>query len=250
MIILIVVLVIILALVIAVIALYNNLVQLRNRVDNAWSQIDVQLQRRLDLIPNLVETVKGYAAHERGTFEAVTQARSAVMSAPTPEAKMEADNVLSGTLKSLFAVAEAYPELKANTNFQQLQAELTATEDKISYMRQSYNDTVMIYNNAIQTFPGNIIAGVFHFTKRDGFDANAAASGAPVVSFGQGNAPGTPQVNFATAPTDAPQAPSIPASTPAPAPTPTATPTTAPESEPAQPTASDAPASDGQNNGQ
>ena len=155
---LIVVLIVIAILVIAVIVLYNNLVQLRNRVDNAWSQIDVQLQRRLDLIPNLVETVKGYASHERGTFEAVTQARNAVMAAPTPEAKMEADNVLTGTLKSLFAVAEAYPDLKANTNFQQLQAELTNTEDKISYMRQSYNDTVLNYNNAIQTFPGNILS--------------------------------------------------------------------------------------------
>ena len=206
---LIVVLIVIAILVIAVIVLYNNLVQLRNRVDNAWSQIDVQLQRRLDLIPNLVETVKGYASHERGTFEAVTQARNAVMAAPTPEAKMEADNVLTGTLKSLFAVAEAYPDLKANTNFQQLQAELTNTEDKISYMRQSYNDTVLNYNNAIQTFPGNIIAGMFHFTKRDGFDAKAAAAGAPVVSFGQGNAEGTPSVNFSTAPTDPPQAPSL-----------------------------------------
>ena len=160
---LIVVLIVIAILAIAVIVLYNNLVQLRNRVDNAWSQIDVQLQRRL----------------------------------------------LTGTLKSLFAVAEAYPDLKANTNFQQLQAELTNTEDKISYMRQSYNDTVLNYNNAIQTFPGNIIAGMFHFTKRDGFDANAAAAGAPVVSFGQGNAEGTPSVNFSTAPTDPPQAPSL-----------------------------------------
>lgn len=214
MIVLIVVLVIILALVIAVIALYNNLVQLRNRVDNAWSQIDVQLQRRLDLIPNLVETVKGYASHERGTFEAVTQARNAVMSASTPEAKMEADNVLTGTLKSLFAVAEAYPDLKANTNFQQLQSEITNTEDKISYMRQSYNDTVLNYNNAIQTFPGNIIAGMFNFTKREGFDANTAASGAPVVSFGQGNSEGVPPVNFAAAPVDVPDAPSITPSAP------------------------------------
>lgn len=209
MIVLIVILVIILALIIAVIALYNNLVQLRNRVDNAWSQIDVQLQRRLDLIPNLVETVKGYASHERGTFEAVTRARNAVVAAPTPEAKMQADNVLTGTLKSLFAVAEAYPDLKANTNFQQLQAELTNTEDKISYMRQSYNDTVMTYNNAIQTFPGNILAGMFNFTKRDGFDANIAASGAPVVSFGQGNSEGVPPVNFAAAPIDVPNAPRI-----------------------------------------
>lgn len=224
MIVLIVILVIVLALVIAIIALYNNLVQLRNRVDNAWSQIDVQLQRRLDLIPNLVETVKGYASHERGTFEAVTQARNAVIAAPTPEAKMEADNMLTGTLKSLFAVAEAYPDLKANTNFQQLQAELTNTEDKISYMRQSYNDTVLTYNNAIQTFPGNILAGMFGFTKRDGFDANVAASGAPVVSFGQGNSEGVPPVNFAAAPFDPPQAPRI--DTPAP-------------SQPANPIASD-----------
>lgn len=206
---LIVVLIVIAILAIAVIALYNNLVQLRNRVDNAWSQIDVQLQRRLDLIPNLVETVKGYASHERGTFEAVTQARNAVMTAPTPEAKMEADNVLTGTLKSLFAVAEAYPDLKANTNFQQLQAELTNTEDKISYMRQSYNDTVLNYNNAIQTFPGNILAGIFNFTKRDSFDANAAAAGAPVVSFDQGNSEGVPPVNFAAAPLDPPQAPHL-----------------------------------------
>lgn len=180
---LIVVLIVIAILVIAVIVLYNNLVQLRNRVDNAWSQIDVQLQRRLDLIPNLVETVKGYASHERGTFEAVTQARNAVMAAPTPEAKMEADNVLTGTLKSLFAVAEAYPDLKANTNFQQLQAELTNTEDKISYMRQSYNDTVMTFNNAIQTFPGVLIAGPFGFKARELFDAAESAAAAPSVKF-------------------------------------------------------------------
>ena len=180
---LIVVLIIIAILAIAVIVLYNNLVQLRNRVDNAWSQIDVQLQRRLDLIPNLVETVKGYASHERGTFEAVTQARNAVMTAPTPEAKMEADNVLTGTLKSLFAVAEAYPDLKANTNFQQLQAELTNTEDKISYMRQSYNDTVMKYNNGIQTFPAVIFAGMFGFKERELFEAAAPAATAPQVSF-------------------------------------------------------------------
>ena len=180
---LIVVLIVIAILAIAVIVLYNNLVQLRNRVDNAWSQIDVQLQRRLDLIPNLVETVKGYASHERGTFEAVTQARNAVMTAPTPEAKMEADNVLTGTLKSLFAVAEAYPDLKANTNFQQLQAELTNTEDKISYMRQSFNDTVMKYNTAIQTFPAVLFAGMFGFKERSSFDAQAGAEVAPKVTF-------------------------------------------------------------------
>ena len=180
---LIVVLIVIAILAIAVIVLYNNLVQLRNRVDNAWSQIDVQLQRRLDLIPNLVETVKGYASHERGTFEAVTQARNAVMTAPTPEAKMEADNVLTGTLKSLFAVAEAYPDLKANTNFQQLQAELTNTEDKISYMRQSFNDTVMKYNTAIQTFPAVLFAGMMGFKERPSFAAEEGASAAPKVTF-------------------------------------------------------------------
>lgn len=205
----IVIIVIVVVLAIILIALYNNLVQLRNRVDNAWAQIDVQLQRRLDLIPNLVETVKGYAAHEKGTLQNVTEARSAVMNASTPEEKMAADNILTGTLKSLFAVSEAYPDLKANTNFQQLQAELSNTEDKISYMRQSYNDTVMIYNNAIQTFPAVLVAGMFGFVKRESFDANAAASAAPVVSFDQGNAPQTPTVNVASAPTDVPGSPHI-----------------------------------------
>lgn len=198
----IVIAVIVVILIIVLVVLYNNFVQLRNRVDNAWAQIDVQLQRRLDLIPNLVETVKGYAVHEQGTFDKVTEARSAVMQAQTPEGKMAADNVLSGTLKSLFAVSEAYPELKANVNFQQLQSELAATEDKISYMRQSYNDVVMSYNNAIQTFPGVLIAGPFGFKKRESFDANAAASGSPVVSFGQGNEAQVPAVNMSSAPKD------------------------------------------------
>ena len=160
-----------------------NLVKLRNMVDNAWAQIDVQLQRRLDLIPNLVETVKGYATHERGTLDEVTQARSAVMSARTPEGKMEADGILTGALKSLFAVAEAYPDLKANVNFQQLQAELSNTEDKISYMRQSYNDTVMKYNTAIQTFPAVLIAGMMGFSQRESFDAAAGSDAAPRVQF-------------------------------------------------------------------
>ncbi len=198
----IVIVAIIVVLAIIVIALYNNLVQLRNRVDNAWAQIDVQLQRRLDLIPNLVETVKGYAAHESGTLQKVTEARSAVAHATTPEQKMAADNVLSDTLKSLFAISEAYPDLKANQNFQQLQSEITATEDKISYMRQSYNDVVMKFNNAIETFPGMLVAGPFGFKKKESFDANAAAAGAPVVSFGQGNAAETPAVNMASAPKD------------------------------------------------
>lgn len=180
---LIIILAIVVILVIAVIALYNNLVKLRNMVDNAWAQIDVQLQRRLDLIPNLVETVKGYATHERGTLDEVTQARSAVMSARTPEGKMEADGILTGALKSLFAVAEAYPDLKANVNFQQLQAELSNTEDKISYMRQSYNDTVMKYNTAIQTFPAVLIAGMMGFSQRESFDAAAGSDAAPRVQF-------------------------------------------------------------------
>lgn len=179
----IVILVIVVVLVVAVVALYNNLVKLRNMVDNAWAQIDVQLQRRLDLIPNLVETVKGYATHERGTLDEVTQARSAVMNAQTPEGKMEADGILTGALKSLFAVAEAYPDLKANVNFQQLQAELSNTEDKISYMRQSYNDTVMKYNTAIQTFPAVLFAGTMGFAKRESFDAVAGSDVAPKVQF-------------------------------------------------------------------
>lgn len=173
--------VVIVILVVAAIALYNNLVKLRNMVDNAWAQVDVQLQRRLDLIPNLVETVKGYAAHERGTLDEVISARANVMDAKTPEAKMAAENALTGTLKSLFAVAEAYPDLKANVNFQQLQNQLSDTEDKISYMRQSYNDTVMKYNTAIQTFPGMLLAG--SFKPRESFDAVAAAETAPIVQF-------------------------------------------------------------------
>lgn len=174
---------IVVILAVVLVGLYNNLVKLRNMVDNAWAQIDVQLQRRLDLIPNLVETVKGYAQHESGTFERVTQARTAVMNATTPEGKMEADNVLTGTLKSLFAVAEAYPDLKANTNFQQLQAELSNTEDKISYMRQSYNDTVMKFNTSIQTFPAVLVAGIMGFAKRESFDADAGTETAPKVQF-------------------------------------------------------------------
>ena len=194
--ILIVILAIVAVLVVAVIMIYNNLVKLKNRVGNAWTQISVQLQRRLDLIPNLVETVKGYAAHERGTLEAVTQARAAVMNAATPDEQQAADNLLSGTLKSLFAVAEQYPDLKANQNFMQLQREITETEDKISYMRQSYNDTVMTYNNAIQTFPGNLVAGMFGFREKAGFSAAAEAATAPSVSF-TSSAPTAPSGEYA-----------------------------------------------------
>ena len=180
---LIIIIAIVVVLVIALIAMYNNFVKLRNLVDNAWAQIDVQLQRRLDLIPNLVETVKGYAKHESGTLEEVTNARAAVANATTPQDKMAADNVLTGTLKSLFAVAEAYPDLKANTNFLELQNQLSDTEDKISYMRQSFNDCVMKYNNALQTFPGNIFAGMFGFKPRESFDAAAGSEVAPSVQF-------------------------------------------------------------------
>lgn len=180
---LIILLVVVIVLVIALVVMYNNFVQLRNRVDNAWAQVDVQLQRRLDLIPNLVETVKGYAGHENDTLRQVTQARSAMADAGSPQARMQADSMLTNALKSLFAVAEAYPDLKANANFQQLQTELASTEDKISYMRQSYNDVVMLYNNAIQTFPGVLVAGLFRFDKRESFDAEASADQAPKVSF-------------------------------------------------------------------
>ena len=175
--------VIVVVLVVAAVSLYNNLVTLRNRIDNAWQNIDTQLQRRCDLIPNLVETVKGYAAHERETLDAVVDARNAVATAATPEKKVAADNMLTGALRQLFAVAEAYPDLKANQNFMQLQGSLEDTENKISYARQSYNDCVLNYNNAIQTFPGNVFAGMFHFSERHGFEAAAAAREVPQVKF-------------------------------------------------------------------
>lgn len=167
----------------ALIALYNRLVVLRNRVDNSWSQIDVQLRRRYDLIPNLVETVKAYAAHESGTFEKVTQARNMAMAADSVKAQGEAENMLSSTLKSLFAVAEAYPELKANENFKMLQEELSGTESKIAYARQFYNDSVMSFNTAVQSFPANLIAGMFGFTPREYFEIEAAAAEPVKVQF-------------------------------------------------------------------
>ena len=162
---------------------YNSLVKNRNRVDNAWSQIDVQLKRRHDLIPNLVEAVKGYAAHERGTFEAVTNARANAINAQGPEQTAQAENQLTGALKSLFAVAEAYPDLKANQNFLQLQEELTATEDKVAYARQFYNDSVLTYNTKIQQFPTVILAGMFNFDKRDFFDAEPGDTEPVQVQF-------------------------------------------------------------------
>ena len=175
--------VVVIAIICAIAGIYNNLVTLRNRIDNAWQNIDTQLQRRNDLIPNLVETVKGYAAHEKETLDAVISARNAATSASTPDEKMAADNVLTGALRQLFAVAEAYPDLKANTNFTQLQTTLEDTENKISYARQSYNDCVLNYNNGIQTFPGNIFAGIFQFKERSGFEADAAAREVPQVKF-------------------------------------------------------------------
>jgi len=175
--------VIFLALAGVLIAIYNRLVVLRNRVKNAWSQIDVQLRRRYDLIPNLVETVKGYATHESGTFEKVTQARNMAMSAEGVKAQGEAENMLTGALKSLFAVSEAYPELKANENFMMLQEELSGTESKIAYARQFYNDSVMSYNTSIQTFPNNLLAGMFGFTEEDYFEIEEAAKETPQVKF-------------------------------------------------------------------
>jgi LemA protein len=165
----IIIVVIVVLLLLFFVALYNGLVRLRNRVDNSWSQIDVQLKRRHDLIPNLIETVKGYAAHEQGTFEKVVQARNAAMSAQGPQESAQAENVLTGALKSIFALAEAYPDLKANQNFLSLQEELTSTEDRISYARQFYNDSVLKYDNKLETFPANTVAGMFGFKPREYF---------------------------------------------------------------------------------
>jgi LemA protein len=166
-----------------VIATYNSLVVKRNRVRNGWHQIDVQLKRRTDLIPNLVETVKGYAGHEQGVFERVTQARAAVMNAHGPAEAAAADNALSQTLKSLFAVVENYPVLKANENFLKLQEELTTTENKIGFSRQFYNDVVMDYNNRIQMFPSNVVAGMFRFEAAEFYLVPEADREAPKVSF-------------------------------------------------------------------
>ena len=170
-------------LVLYVIASYNSLVRIRNRTDDSWSQIDVQLRRRYDLIPNLVETVKGYAAHERQTFEAVTQARTQGMNAQGVAEQAQAENMLTGALKSLFAVAEAYPELKANQNFLALQEELTATEGRISYARQFYNDTVLKLNTKVQAFPTNVLAGIFGFKTREYFEADDTSRGPVSVQF-------------------------------------------------------------------
>ena len=182
-IILIAIIVILIIIVVAIIHMYNNLVGLRNRVKNSYAQIDVQLKRRNDLIPNLVETVKGYASHEKGVLEEVTKARTSVMNASTVEETSAANNQLTGALKTLFAVAENYPDLKANSNFQQLQAELTDTEDKISYARQFYNDVVLKYNNACQKFPSSILAGMFGFNEETYFQVPESETAVPKVEF-------------------------------------------------------------------
>ena len=178
--------VVVFLIVVGIIAIYNRLIRSRNRVDNAWHQIDVQLKRRYDLIPNLVETVKGYASHEKEVFEKVTQARTMGMNAQTPGQAAQADNMITGALKSLFAVAEAYPDLKANQNFLMLQEELSGTESKIAFARQFYNDSVMTYDNDRQKFPANIIAGMFSgsFAPREYFEVEVAAEReAPKVEF-------------------------------------------------------------------
>lgn len=181
-----IILIILIILVIAVIAMYNSLVKSKVKVDNAWSQIDVQLQRRFDLIPNFVETVKGYAKHESETFEKIAQLRTSWANAGTVSEKAELDNQLSGALKTIMAVSENYPELKANKNFSDLSEELRNTENKISFSRQFYNDTVTMYNEKLLVFPSNIIANIFHFTSRDLFKAeNDEARKNVKVDFGK-----------------------------------------------------------------
>ena len=170
----------------------NKLVKLRNRSENAWAQVDVQLRKRYDLIPNLVETVKGYAAHEQQTFEAVTAARTAAQQAQGVAQQAEAENVLTQALGRLFAVSEAYPQLRATENFQQLQAQLSDVEQNIAIARQVYNDTVLSYDNALQTIPTSIIAGIFNFREREYFQTEDATRAAPRVDFGQSGQPAAP----------------------------------------------------------
>jgi LemA protein len=162
---------------------YNGFVRLRNRIANAWAQIDVQLRRRYDLIPNLVETVKGYAKHERETFERVTQARSTAINAQGVADQARAENMITNALKSLFAVAEAYPELKANQNFLALQEELSGTEGRIAYARQFYNDAVLQMNTKVQSFPSNVVANVFGFKEHEYFEADDTSRGPVTVQF-------------------------------------------------------------------
>jgi len=176
-------LVVIAAIALWFIAVYNGLIKLKVRTDEAWSDIDVQLKRRYDLIPNLINTVKGYAAHESGVFERVTEARTRAMSAGTAAEKGQAENALSGTLKSLFAVAENYPELKANTNFLELQRELSDTENKIQASRRFYNGNVRDLNTKIQVFPDSIVAGMLSISKREFFEIEEGEKAVPKVEF-------------------------------------------------------------------
>lgn len=166
-----------------VVSLYNRIIVLDNRISNAFGQIEVQLKQRNDLVPNLIETVKGYAAHEKGVFEAVTQARASMASAGTVQEKAQADGLMAQALKSLFAVAEAYPELKANQNFQQLQGQLSELEQKIAYSRQFYNDTVLEYNNVITTIPGSFLARPMGKGSKPMFAAPEAERAVPKVQF-------------------------------------------------------------------
>ena len=183
-----IILAIVAIIIIAIISIYNGLVQARMKVDNAWSQIDVQLQRRFDLIPNFVETVKGYMTHEKETFEKIAALRTSWANASSVSEKAELDGQLSSTLKTIMAVSESYPELKANQNFSELSEELRNTENKISFSRQFYNDTVTMYNTKIQVFPSNIIAGMFNFTARDLFKTESDEVRKNVkVDFGNNN---------------------------------------------------------------
>lgn len=182
-IVLLIVLAVVVLVILYVVGVYNGLITLRTRVEEAWSDIDIQLKRRYDLIPNLINTVKGYATHEKGVFEKVTEARSASMRAGSVAEKAQAENMLSSTLKSLFAVAEAYPDLKANQNFLELQRELSDTENKISYSRRFYNGNVRDFNIKIQVFPSNIIAGMFKFNAKEMFEAQEADKEVPKVQF-------------------------------------------------------------------
>lgn len=183
-----IILIIVVIIVVAIISMYNSLVQSKIKVDNAWSQIDVQLQRRFDLIPNFVETVKGYMTHEKETFEKIAALRTSWANANTVSKKAELDGELSTALKTIMAVSENYPELKANQNFSELSEELRNTENKISFSRQFYNDTVTMYNTKLEVFPSNIIAGMFHFTARDLFKAESDEARKNVkVDFGNNN---------------------------------------------------------------
>ena len=202
----IIVLVVVVLLVVFLISTYNRLVQLRNRIEAAWSQIDVQLKRRHDLIPNLVETVKGYAAHERETLEAVIRARQQAVDASGVENQAQAENFLTQALRQVFALAEAYPDLKANQNFLALQEELTGTEGRIAYARQFYNESVMSYDNALESFPSNIVAGAFNFEPKPYFEAEAGERANVRVDFGQGGGAATTPA----APQSSPPPPSTP----------------------------------------